>query len=74
MSDFLAPYNYERALKTLSGLHEVVPVIISDRVEKNVPYSKGILTMQDMETGVIKSVAVSTVARKPAPCMALLKN
>ena len=52
----------------------MVPVIISDRVEKNVPYSKGILTMQDMETGVIKSVAVSTVARKPAPYMALLRK
>lgn len=74
MSDFLASYNYERALKTLSGLHEVVPIIVSDRVEKNVPDSKGMLTMQDMETGVIKSVAISTVARKPAPYMALLRK
>ena len=74
MSDFLAPYNYERALKTLSGLHEVVPVIISDRAETHVPDSRGLLTMQDMETGVIRPVAVSTVARKPAPYLALLRK
>ncbi len=74
MSDFLAPYNYERALKTMSGLHEVVPIIISDSTERNVPDSKGILTMQDMETGAIKSVAISAIAGKPAPYMALLRK
>ncbi len=74
MSDFLAPYNYERSLKTMSGLHEVVSIIISDRAERNVPDSKGILTLQDMETGVIKPVAISMVTRKPAPYMALLRK
>ncbi len=74
LSDFLAPYNYEQSLKTLSYLHEVVPIIISDRMEATVPYAKGFLTVQDIETGVMKSLDISTALEESLPYLALLRK
>ena len=64
LSDFLAPYNYEQSLKTLSYLHEVIPIVISDKMEMNLPAARGFLTVQDMETGTTKSLDISTTLKK----------
>lgn len=74
LSDFLAPYNYEQSLKTLSYAHEVVPVIISDRMESTIPYAKGFLAVQDIETGSIKSLDLSTAIEESLPYLALLRK
>ena len=74
VSDFLAPYNYEQSLKTLSYLHEVIPIVISDRTETCLPDSRGFLTVKDMETGAIKSVNISTTLEKHASYLALFKK
>lgn len=74
LSDFLAPYNYEQSLKTLSYYHEVIPIIISDRMEVTLPNSKGFLSVRDIETGMIKSLDISTTLKKPAPCLALFRK
>ena len=74
LSDFLAPYNYEQSLKTLSYLHEVIPIVISDRMEMNLPEARGFLTVQDIETGTIKSLDISTTLKKTKPYLALLRK
>ena len=74
LSDFLAPYNYEQSLKTLSYLHEVIPIVISDKMEMNFPEARGFLTVQDIETGTIKSLDISTTLKKTKPYLALLRK
>lgn len=74
LSDFLAPYNYEQSLKILSYLHEVIPVIISDRMETTLPDAKGFLTAQDIETGTIKLLDISTALEEFLPYLALFKK
>ena len=74
LSDFLAPYNYEQSLKTLSYLHEVIPIIISDKMETDLPEARGFLTVQDIETGMIKSLDISTTLKKTKPYLALLRK
>ncbi|MCF6158550.1 MAG: DUF58 domain-containing protein [wastewater metagenome] len=74
LSDFLAPYNYEHSLKTLSYRHEVIPIIISDRTEIHFPKTRGFLSAQDMETGMIKSLDILTALEKPQPHLALLRK
>lgn len=74
LSDFLAPYNYEQSLKTLSYLHEVIPIVISDRMETNLPYAPGFLTVQDIETGTIKSLDISAALKKTNPHLGLFRR
>ena len=74
LSDFLAPYNYEQSLKTLSYLHEVIPIVISDKMEMNLPAAGGFLTVQDIETGTIKSLDILTTLKKTKPYLALLRK
>lgn len=74
LSDFLSPYNYEQSLKTLSYLHEVIPIIISDRTEICLPRAKGFLSVQDIETGMVKSLHISTALEKPVPYLFLLRK
>lgn len=74
LSDFLAPCNYEQSLKALSYLHEVIPIIILDRTEMKLPQGRGFLSVQDIETGMIKSLDISTVLGKPFPYVNLFKK
>lgn len=74
LSDFLAPYNYEQSLKTLSYIHEVVPIVISDRMETDLPDARGFLTVQDMETRTVKFLDISTALQKTKPYLGLLKK
>ena len=74
LSDFLAPYNYEQSLKTLSYLHEVVPIIISDRMETNLPDARGFLTVQDIESGMVKSLDISAAREASLPYLTLLRK
>ncbi|MBI2472253.1 MAG: DUF58 domain-containing protein [Planctomycetes bacterium] len=74
LSDFLAPYNYEQSLKTLSYLHEVIPIVITDKMETNLPDAPGFLTVQDIETGTIKSLDISTTLKKTNPHLGLFRR
>ena len=74
LSDFLAPYNYEQSLKTLSYLHELIPIVISDKMENNLPEARGFLTVQDIETGTIKSLDISTTLKNIKPYLALFRK
>ncbi|MDO8140896.1 MAG: DUF58 domain-containing protein [Candidatus Brocadiales bacterium] len=74
LSDFLAPYNCEQSLKTLSYLHEVIPIVITDKMEMNLPDAPGFLTVQDIETGTIKSLDISTTLKKTNPHLGLFRR
>ena len=74
MSDFFAPYNYEQSFKILAYLHEVIPIIISDRAERGLPYARGYLTTLDIETNKVKPLEISTALNKPQPCISLFKK
>lgn len=74
LSDFLAPYNYEQSLKTLSYVHEVLPIVISDRMETDLPDARGFLTVQDMETRTVKFLDISTALQKTKPYLGLLRK
>ncbi|MFN3531348.1 MAG: DUF58 domain-containing protein [Candidatus Brocadia sp.] len=74
LSDFLAPYNYEQSLKTLSYLHEVIPIVISDRMESSLPDTRGFLAVQDIETGITKSLDISTALGESLPYLTLFRK
>lgn len=74
MSDFFAPYNYEQSFKILAYLHEVIPIIISDRAERDLPYARGYLTTLDIETNKVKPLEISTTLNKPQPCISLFRK
>lgn len=74
ISDFLAPYNYEQSLKTLSSVHEVIPVIISDRTETYLPAGRGLVNVRDIETGRVQSLDISHGLHESLPCLALLRK
>lgn len=74
LSDFLAPYNYEQSLKMLSYLHELIPIVISDRTESSLPDARGFLAVQDIETGTIKSLDISTALRESLPYLTLFRK
>jgi len=74
LSDFLAPHNYERSLKTLSYRHEVIPVVVSDKRETFIPKTRGYLTVCDMETQNKKSLGISKALDVPAPFFTLLRK
>ena len=50
MSDFLAD-GYESALAVLSRRHDVVPVVVSDPVEEELPLLRGLWPLLDAESG-----------------------
>ncbi len=59
LSDFLAPYNYEDYMRIISQKHDVVPIVITDKRELEIPRRKGFLSLRDLETGEIRSVNLS---------------
>jgi uncharacterized protein (DUF58 family) len=59
LSDFLAPYNYEGYMRTLSQKHDIVPIVITDKREVEIPKGKGFLSLRDLETEEIRVVNLS---------------
>ncbi len=59
LSDFLAPFNYERSLKSLVRKHDIVPVIISDAREETLPKARGFVTVRDLETHELVNLDLS---------------
>jgi uncharacterized protein (DUF58 family) len=51
VSDFLA-YGWERPLRMASRRHDVVPVVITDPMEEELP-KVGLVTFEDVETGMV---------------------
>jgi len=56
ISDFIAPKNFERSLEIASGKHDVVPIVLEDRREGELPRIRGFVTLRDMESGRLKHV------------------
>ena len=50
-SDFIAD-GYEKSFKMMANRHDVIPVVFSDPFEKEVLNHRGLLIVDDMETGV----------------------
>ena len=60
VSDFLTD-GWERAMQITRQRHEVVPVVVSDPLEEQLP-SVGLLTLEDLETGEVVEVDTSGAA------------
>ena len=60
VSDFLTE-GWERAMQITRQRHEVVPVVVSDPLEEQLP-SVGLLTLEDLETGEVVEVDTSSAA------------
>lgn len=50
LSDFLTAENYEVSLGALSKRHEIIPIVIKDKREEELPRAMGFLTVRDMES------------------------
>ncbi len=50
LSDFIAEDNYDASLSSLSRRHEVIPVIIKDVREDEMPRARAFLTVRDLES------------------------
>ena len=59
LSDFLAPFDYERSLKSLIKKHDVVPIVISDKREEVFPKTRGFVAIKDLETKSVKYLDLS---------------
>lgn len=60
VSDFLS-VGWERAMQITRQRHELVPVVVSDPLERNLP-SVGLLLLEDLETGELVEVDTSSRA------------
>ena len=60
ISDF-QDQQYERAMRIAGRKHDIVPIVIGDRIESELP-RVGLLPLQDVETG--KTVLVDTSSRR----------
>lgn len=65
VSDFLAG-SYETALAVLSRRHDVVPVVVSDPVEEQLPLLGGLWPLVDAETGEAALVDLSDARTREA--------
>ncbi|HEY4059679.1 MAG TPA: DUF58 domain-containing protein [Kofleriaceae bacterium] len=52
VSDFLGVGGWERAMQIVAQRHEVVPIIVSDPFEAQLP-AVGVVTLEDQETGEV---------------------
>ncbi|MFQ5956413.1 MAG: DUF58 domain-containing protein [Candidatus Brocadiales bacterium] len=50
LSDFIAEDNYYASLSTLSKRHEVIPIVVKDEREDELPRARAFLTVRDMES------------------------
>jgi len=60
VSDFLTE-GWERSMQITRQRHEIVPVVVSDPLEEQLP-SVGLLTLEDLETGEVVEVDTSGAA------------
>ena len=58
-SDFLSEKPFSKALSKLSKKHEVICLVVSDLLEREIP-PLGLLSLQDLETGQMKSFDFSS--------------
>lgn len=61
ISDFIADLPAEKILKTCSRRHEIILISVPDPFESALPY-KGLLRLQDPETGTVRIVDASSTA------------
>ena len=61
ISDFLAT-GYQRALRLVSRKHDLVPVVVTDPFEENLP-DLGLVVFEDLETGRTREFDTSSRAR-----------
>lgn len=62
VSDFLSE-GWERAMRIASQRHEIVPVVVGDPMEEQLP-NVGLLVLEDLETGAVIEVDTSRRARR----------
>jgi uncharacterized protein (DUF58 family) len=62
VSDFFST-GWERAMRIASQRHEIVPVIVSDPMEQQLP-DVGLLVLEDLETGDVIEVDTSSATRR----------
>jgi uncharacterized protein (DUF58 family) len=64
VSDFLGadPIRWERAMRITAQRHELVPVVVGDPLEQQLP-SVGLLVLEDLESGEVIEVDTSARAR-----------
>ncbi|MEO8554044.1 MAG: VWA domain-containing protein, partial [Kofleriaceae bacterium] len=62
VSDFLSE-GWERAMRIASQRHEIVPVLVGDPMEAQLP-NVGLLVLEDLETGAVIEVDTSRRARR----------
>lgn len=59
LSDFIAEENYHDSLATLAKRHEVIPIVIKDVREDELPRARAFLTVRDMESREIDFLDLS---------------
>jgi len=74
VSDFLPPFDYAKSLSMVGLKHDLVPVIIRDRMEEQLPKARGFVTLKDIETGQIRHLNLSRVSGEEKPYFDLFKK
>ena len=63
VSDFLGAGDWERAMRIAAQRHEIVPVVVADPLEQQLP-DVGLVVLEDLETGQVVEVDTSSHARR----------
>lgn len=63
VSDFLGAGDWERAMRIAAQRHEIVPVVVADALEQQLP-DVGLVVLEDLETGQVVEVDTSSHARR----------
>lgn len=59
LSDFIVPLNFEHSLEIASAKHDVIPMVLRDQREQELPKIRGSVLLRDMESGRVKYVDLS---------------
>ncbi len=74
ISDFLNPFDYKESLITVALKHDLVPVIIRDKKEEELPKLRGFINVEDMESGQRRYLDLAKVCQQDAKHFELFKR
>ncbi len=74
ISDFFSPFDYKKSLITVALKHDLVPVIIRDRKEEELPKLRGFIDTKEIETGQRKHLNLAKVRAQDTRHLELFKR
>ncbi len=74
VSDFISPLNYFDSLSLVSLRHDLIPLVVRDKKEEELPKFRGFADIEDLETGQTKYLNLSKGTQQSSEYLKLFKK